>query len=47
MKDFSWNFFWNSGQIDAYLLYKECHGIRDDEQDSQSNDQVNQIEYLQ
>ncbi|TCS83722.1 YqzL family protein [Tepidibacillus fermentans] len=24
MKDFSWNYFCKTGQIDAYLLYKEC-----------------------
>lgn len=23
MKDFSWNYFVNTGQIDAYLLYKD------------------------
>ncbi len=47
MKDFSWNFFWNSGQIDAYLLYKECHDIRDEEQDSQLSAQKNHLEFLQ
>lgn len=24
MKDFSWKYFCNTGQIDAYLLYKDC-----------------------
>lgn len=23
MRDFSWNYFFNTGQIDAYLLIKE------------------------
>ncbi|WP_339063720.1 YqzL family protein [Tepidibacillus marianensis] len=24
MKDFSWSYFCKTGQIDAYLLFKEC-----------------------
>lgn len=23
MRNFSWKYFWNTGEIDAYLLYKE------------------------
>jgi len=23
MKDFSWSYFWRTGDIDAYMLYKE------------------------
>jgi len=26
MKNFSWSYFCKTGQIDAYLLYKECDG---------------------
>ncbi|MFV9511033.1 YqzL family protein [Tepidibacillus sp. LV47] len=29
MKDFSWNYFLKTGQIDAYLLYKECQMKQD------------------
>ena len=27
MKDFSWNYFYNTGQIDAYLLYKDYENL--------------------
>jgi len=23
MRNFSWNYFWTTGDLDAYLLYKE------------------------
>jgi hypothetical protein len=29
MRDFSWKYFSNSGDIDAYLLYKEIHADRE------------------
>lgn len=27
MKDFSWNYFFNTGKIDAYLLVKEFEAV--------------------
>ncbi len=37
MRDFSWNYFKNTGQIDAYLLYKEYVTITDVENNFSDN----------
>ncbi|NBI29377.1 YqzL family protein [Chengkuizengella marina] len=34
MRDFSWKYFINTGDVDAYLLYKEIHE-QDDEEPNQ------------
>ncbi|MFT9488112.1 YqzL family protein [Tepidibacillus decaturensis] len=34
MKNFSWNYFCITGQIDAYLLYKDCEKANQVEDDS-------------
>lgn len=31
MRDFSWKYFVMTGDVDAYLLYKEASGQADDE----------------
>ncbi|WP_084024208.1 YqzL family protein [Vulcanibacillus modesticaldus] len=32
MKDFSWKYFYNTGQIDAYLLFKDVESIQQDKE---------------
>jgi len=44
MRDFSWSVFAVTGNIEAYLLYKECHGSecnQDEEQLEENEDQIN------
>jgi hypothetical protein len=33
MRDFSWSVFAVTGNIEAYLLFKECHGSDCEEQE--------------
>ncbi|MFK7693436.1 YqzL family protein [Paenibacillus sp. HJGM_3] len=32
MRDFSWKYFTLTGDVESYLLYKEMHRDRDEEQ---------------
>lgn len=34
MRDFSWKYFMMTGDVDAYLLYKEIDGESMDDQDA-------------
>ncbi|CAH0119610.1 MULTISPECIES: YqzL family protein [unclassified Paenibacillus] len=36
MRDFVWNYFARTGDVDAYMLYKEMNG-RDDAESLESN----------
>jgi len=41
MKHFSWNYFQSTGQIDAYLLYKDCENV--DVQKNNNDENENNI----
>lgn len=36
MRDFSWKYFIMTGDVDAYLLYREMDGDVDDEEEVES-----------
>lgn len=51
MKKFSWNVFAATGDIEAYLLYKEAENIESDEGypsvDKREDEQMEQVEISQ
>ncbi|UJF35084.1 YqzL family protein [Paenibacillus hexagrammi] len=42
MKDFSWKYFSMTGDVDAYLLYKQVAGAADTAPEVQVEDQSNE-----
>lgn len=38
MRNFSWNYFWTTGDVDAYMLYKEVTGSNDPNQINDQDD---------
>ncbi|WP_088832938.1 YqzL family protein [Paenibacillus tyrfis] len=46
MKDFSWKYFSMTGDVDAYLLYKEVN-TRDDEAEPEEEDALDASDWVQ
>jgi YqzL-like protein len=38
MRNFSWNYFWATGDLDAYMLYKEVTSSDPNQIDDQDDD---------
>ncbi|WP_159883857.1 YqzL family protein [Paenibacillus puerhi] len=47
MKDFSWKYFSMTGDVDAYLLYKESNGEESEAKEPEDLSVTQETEWLQ
>ncbi|AEI42648.1 YqzL family protein [Paenibacillus mucilaginosus] len=47
MKDFSWKYFSMTGDVDAYLLYKQSNGENGEEEELEEEPAPESMEWMQ
>ncbi|AQZ45347.1 hypothetical protein B7C51_03965 [Paenibacillus larvae subsp. pulvifaciens] len=47
LRSFSWNYFWLSGDVDAYLLFKEIAGSQEAESPREASEERNDEQALE
>ncbi|MEV2430287.1 YqzL family protein [Paenibacillus larvae] len=47
MRSFSWNYFWLSGDVDVYLLFKEIAGSQEAESPREASEERNDEQALE